>query len=79
MESIEFAGNAVHVHEALGDVTLRPIDNSTMEQLIVLNNQGELHNKELERFIIIDSNKVISGETPSSKWEIGNIHSLFKI
>ena len=46
-----------------------------MEQLLVLNNQKELTNKEFGKFINSDSNnneKVLSSDLPSSEWELGN-------
>ena len=79
IESKEYSGNVIHLDQTSGDVTLRVIDNSTMEQLIGLNDQGELHNQEFQKYITIESDKVISSEIPSSKWEIGNIHSILKI
>ena len=65
------AGNAIHLDQSSGDVTIRAIDNSTMEQLLVLNNEGGLYNREQEKFVVADSDKVVSKMDPTTKWEIG--------
>ena len=71
IESKEFAGNAIHVDQTSGDVSIKVIDNSTMEQLLVLNKEGELTNHETDKFVISDSNKVISSDEAATKWELG--------
>ena len=42
-----------------------------MEQLLVLNKEGELTNHETDKFVISDSNKVISSDEAATKWELG--------
>ena len=71
IESKEFAGNAIHVDQTSGDVTIKVIDNSTMEQLLVLNKEGELKNHETKKFVITDSSTAISSYEATTKWELG--------
>ena len=72
IESIEFAGNAIHVGQSSGDVTVRAIDDTTMEQLLVMNKEGDLSNHELDVNVVVDSDKIVSNIDTSTKWEIGN-------
>ena len=72
IESIEFAGNAIHVGQSSGDVTVRAIDDATIEQLLVINKEGDLSNRELDVNVVVDSDKIVSNIDPSTKWEIGN-------
>ena len=73
IESIEFAGNAIHVGQSSGDVTVRAIDDTTMEQLLVINKEGDLSNRELDVHVVVNSDKIVSNIDPSTKWEIGNL------
>ena len=72
IESIEFAGNAIHVGQSSGDVTVRAIDSTTMEQLLVISKEGDLSNRELDVNVVVDSDKIVSSMDPSTKWEMGN-------
>ena len=76
IESIEFTGNAIHVGQSSGDVTVRAIDNTTMEQLLVIDKEGDLSNRELDVNVVVDSDKIVSSIDPITKWEIGNFIAI---
>ena len=50
-----------------------------MEQLLVLNREGELKNHDTDKFVIIDSNKVISSYEATTKWELGTFSNKSRL
>lgn len=76
IESKAFEGKAITLNRTSSEITINEINNSTMEQLLVLNSRGELSNREFGKFInsdSIDDEKVIAGDSPSSQWQLGII------
>ena len=47
-----------------------------MEQLLVINKEGDLSNRELDVHVVVNSDKIVSNIDPSTKWEIGNFIAI---